>query len=141
MPDWTLTNENKVIAGYNCIMATTVFRGKKWIAWFAPDVPLPYGPWKLHGLPGLIMESSDVDGFYTMQVEKIEFVKDAIFEKDFKTLYSAKNNKPITYQKYLQDYYDYLENTRIEIMNKDNSYMPPTVRSSMDKELVFEWDK
>ena len=142
MPDWTITNESKVIAEYPCIKATTTFRGKKWIAWFAPQVPLSCGPWKLHGLPGLIMESSDVDGFYTMQVEKIEFVKDAIFEKDFKTLYSSKNNKPITYQKYLQDYNDYLENTRIEIMNeKKDIYMPLTVKSNMDKELVFEWDK
>jgi len=56
---WILTDSTKTIMGYTCQMAVSVFRGRRWIAWFAPDIPISDGPWKLSGLPGLIMEAYD----------------------------------------------------------------------------------
>ena len=41
---WQITDETKDIAGYNCSRAVTTFRGREWVAWFAPQIPLPYGP-------------------------------------------------------------------------------------------------
>ncbi|OYQ43251.1 hypothetical protein CHU92_03595 [Flavobacterium cyanobacteriorum] len=55
---WNITGETKDIAGFLCTKATTNYRGRVWTAWFAPDIPIPFGPWKLHGLPGLILEST-----------------------------------------------------------------------------------
>lgn len=56
---WILTDSTKTIMGYTCQMAVSVFRGRRWIAWFAPGIPISDGPWKLSGLPGLIMEAYD----------------------------------------------------------------------------------
>lgn len=59
---WQLEDEWKEILGMNCQKATTTFGGRDWEAWFSPDVPLPVGPWMLHGLPGLIVEARDSTG-------------------------------------------------------------------------------
>lgn len=53
---WNIINEFKEIAGHKVQKATTKFRGTDFEVWFTPDVPLPYGPIKLFGLPGVILE-------------------------------------------------------------------------------------
>ena len=57
---WRIKKETKKVQGLQCQKATANFRGRKYEAWFAIDVPVPFGPWKFHGLPGLIIELSDV---------------------------------------------------------------------------------
>lgn len=54
--EWKITNEQKLIESIKVTKATTHFRGRDYTAWFAPEIPIPLGPWKLNGLPGLIIE-------------------------------------------------------------------------------------
>lgn len=41
---WTITNDTMSIEGVSCLKATARFRGRNWIAWFAPDMPCPSMP-------------------------------------------------------------------------------------------------
>lgn len=36
--------------------------------WYAPGIPLGIGPWKLNGLPGLIVRADDADGTHHMEL-------------------------------------------------------------------------
>lgn len=61
--DWDImTDSTKNILGYECILAESDYHGRHWKAWFAPEIPVDAGPWKLLGLPGLIMEAIDSTG-------------------------------------------------------------------------------
>ncbi len=63
--DWEISDSTTVILGYECIMAVTDFHGRKWTAWFAPEIPVKNGPWKLDGLNGLILKAESEGGQYS----------------------------------------------------------------------------
>jgi GLPGLI family protein len=56
---WKITKDTSNIEGISCKKAVANFEGRNWIAWFAPDLPFQNGPWKLNGLPGLIISAWD----------------------------------------------------------------------------------
>ena len=65
-PDWQLIPDSTTtIIGYHCQLAKTNFKGRTWYAWFAEDIPLPEGPWKLIGLPGLTLKAYDENKEYS----------------------------------------------------------------------------
>ncbi len=71
--DWNIeTDSVKTILGYECILATTTYHGRQWSAWFAPEIPVNAGPWKLLGLSGLIMEAVDSTGQHHFTATGIE---------------------------------------------------------------------
>ena len=50
--EWEMTGEHGTVASFDCQKAECDFRGRRWEAWFAPEIPVSEGPWKLKGLPG-----------------------------------------------------------------------------------------
>lgn len=79
--DWQITDSIKTVLDYNCQQAVCRFRGREWIAWFTTDIPVVNGPWKLGGLPGLILEAYDQGNQYYFNIIGLE----------------KKNNKPILF--------------------------------------------
>lgn len=65
--DWELTDSVTTVLGYECQSARCSFRGREWTVFYTEDIPIMDGPWKLHGLPGLIMKASDKEGHYTFE--------------------------------------------------------------------------
>lgn len=72
---WRITDSTKTILDYPSQMAVSDFRGRKWIAWFAHDIPISDGPWKFSGLPGLIMEVYDSEKHFRFTLVGIEQVE------------------------------------------------------------------
>lgn len=65
--EWTITEDTLTVLGYPCLKATTTFRGRNYSAWFTLDIPVGEGPWKLYGLPGVILKAEDADGVFQFQ--------------------------------------------------------------------------
>lgn len=69
--EWTVEDSTRTIGNHLVQKATCSFRGRDYTAWFAPDIPSPYGPWKFHGLPGLILSVYDNDRQYEISVQRM----------------------------------------------------------------------
>lgn len=57
--NWQIEDSVKNINGYLCQKATGKSYGRNYIAWFCTDIPYSFGPRRLGGLPGLILEAYD----------------------------------------------------------------------------------
>jgi GLPGLI family protein len=55
--NWTILPDTLMINGYACRKACANVHGRQWTVWFAEELPMPYGPWLLRGLPGLILQA------------------------------------------------------------------------------------
>ncbi len=67
---WKLITETIEVNGYRLQKAETTFGGRNWTAWFANKVNLQEGPYKFHGLPGMIFIISDDQGHYSFNLLK-----------------------------------------------------------------------
>lgn len=70
--EWMLYPEHKRFGTYDCRRAMGKFRGREYEAWYAPEIPVPSGPFKLGGLPGLILEATSLDGKVKFMFEGLE---------------------------------------------------------------------
>lgn len=143
--EWSISDETKTIAGYPCIKATTTYRGRTWTAWYAPQIPVSFGPWKLHGLPGLILEATDSKNEITYKAVKVERqASSLLLTQDFKSLLPTKNSTPMPYERYLKERDEAFENLyrKLESQNPDATYS--NVEGSVPRtgpELKYEWEK
>ena len=72
-PLWQpVADSSAVILGYRCSLAVTTYKGRTWYAWYAEDIPLDAGPWKLGGLPGLILRAYDSQRHYVFDATGME---------------------------------------------------------------------
>jgi GLPGLI family protein len=120
-PQWELSNEKSEVAGYRCMKAQTVFLGRTWTAWFTPDIPVSDGPWKLCGLPGLILTAEDEEGDY--QFHCIEIVQ----PKEAPSIRLPKRNYlRVEKEKYLKELFLHYEDFQAYI-NKQGHKLPQPV--------------
>lgn len=111
IPDfnWIVVQDSvKNIAGYECNMATCSFRGRDYIAWFAPDVPVNAGPWKFRGLPGLILKVADRQGHYSWELDGIQECRKPIEFTNKKYVKTSFEKFIKTYKRYIEDPVGYI---------------------------------
>lgn len=82
---WTISEDSTAtVLGYECVMAESNYHGRHWKAWFAPEIPMPFGPWKLRGLPGLILKAEANGGFSFVAtgLERTDRIMSPMYRKD-----------------------------------------------------------
>lgn len=118
---WQIAGDRKKIGKFNCRKATANFRGRAYTAWFTEEIPVSAGPWKLFGLPGLILEATDSENMFRAYAKKI--------------VYPAAN--PISIvppdegkKMSVKEYAAFMDNAAREAMEKMKSKMPREIASS-----------
>ncbi len=135
--DWKLESETKLVSNYLCSKATTLFRGRKYIAWYCSDLPIQVGPWKFNNLPGAIFQIYDETNSFAWTIVKI--VKNV----DDTKLVVNKNLKQYT----LKEFIERDEISKNEIGNQ--AILKYTERGATiisesynrGREKKFEWEK
>jgi GLPGLI family protein len=98
-PDWQLVPDStKEILGYQCQMATTRFKGRQWTVWYTEDIPLDEGPWKLRGLPGLVLSAYDAKRQYVFEgagLEQVSTDQPVVIVKDKREKISQKDFRKV----------------------------------------------
>lgn len=69
---WELQDSVANICGHLCKSATGYFRGRTYYVFYAEDIPVSAGPWKLSGLPGLILHADVDDGKFTFHANRVD---------------------------------------------------------------------
>lgn len=70
--DWHISNDTASFGELHCQRATCHFKGRDYTAWFCPDLPVHVGPWKLNGLPGVIVEAYDTKKDVVFKFDRVE---------------------------------------------------------------------
>ena len=102
---WKTESDTTTILTYTCQKAITTFRGRKYTAWFAPEIPSNNGPWKFGGLPGLILKISDESNSYLFECIGIQQLEKPEPIKFYKLRYIALKRKELDkiYKRYFKD--------------------------------------
>lgn len=105
---WEILSEKKTIGEWPVQKATTEYLGRKWIAWFSTEIPIQDGPYKFHGLPGLIVSIEDADHDY-------QFVLNGIKNNVSIKKIDDVNAINLTYEKYKTQYIESIVDPNKEI--------------------------
>jgi GLPGLI family protein len=62
--EWELADDTLTINELFCQRAVGKLYGKSWTVWYTEEIPSSAGPWKLRGLPGLIVKAEDKEGIH-----------------------------------------------------------------------------
>lgn len=101
---WNLSNEFDELLNYKVQKATTEFGGRTWIAWFAKDIPIQDGPYKFHGLPGLILKIEDKTASHKFVLKGIKNTKSP-FEYPYRK--DEYREVKLGYEAYIKTYLQY----------------------------------
>lgn len=85
--NWLLKDDTLTVCGYLCYKSVCSFGGREWTAWYAPEINISDGPWKLYGLPGLILKAEDSTGTHSFEAVAIR--------QSTRPIYIAKNKLQI----------------------------------------------
>ena len=92
-PEWEIVSDTMTILSYLCQKATTRFKGRDFTAWFTPEIPRNEGPWKLCGLPGLILRAEDSQQYFVFEATGLFNA-----QPDEMIQYGADNHEPVSMQ-------------------------------------------
>lgn len=132
---WAMQPGSKEILGYHCQQASCTFRGRDYEAWFTTDIPVAVGPWKFHGLPGLILEVREKTGLYGFMATGLSMVTGRNMEIYDMKLRRIKRTRALRMEAMLhKDHGAYVEDYGIHFKQGNGAEHAPTPYFPMELE-------
>jgi len=103
---WQILKEKEKLENFEVQKATLDFAGRKWIAWFTPQVPIQDGPYKFHGLPGLILKIEDETKSHSFALKGIKSLSEDFI---YPEVNQSKKTIEIDQKKYIKLFKEYRE--------------------------------
>lgn len=121
-PEWTyIPDEIATVMDYHCHVATCNYGGRNWKVYYTNDIPVPYGPWKLNGVKGLVLKAEDSENNFIFEAVGLTQKPQPIIRYDW----SRKKMKKEDWKKFEQEMYKnagaFVRNTGARILIMDNS--------------------
>lgn len=136
---WKLENEFSTILNYDVQKATSEFGGRKWIAWFAKEIPIQYGPYKFKNLPGLILKVEDTNKNHIFELKGI---KNSVADFEYPKLNNYKEFN-LSYDQFVKKFKNYRKNPTADLIDQipDQRDANGNFRTSAQiiKELNDQW--
>lgn len=110
---WEMSDSTHEVLGYECVMATADFRGRHWKVWFAPEIPVVNGPWKLGGLPCLILLAETSDGLFSFTATGIQQV-----HKTIAPVYSPEKYEKVSRTELYKAMRNFIDNPMVRLIPK-----------------------
>lgn len=132
---WNILPETQKIENYNCQKATANFGGRIWEAWFSKDLPFTDGPYKFHGLPGLIVKLEDktkshqflLKGNRKLKAEDHSWDYILALQKEAKNEFQGVKVNTAQYKKLYMSYKnDPAKDIKLDLANPNNSMVVTT---------------
>lgn len=136
--DWDITSDTNTIHGYLSQKAICDFGGRRWEAWFTPEIPYSDGPYKFCGLPGLILKITDTQGHYSFNILTLKLNEHGTMVEfhDFDYIKTTKNE----FNKMVYDYNKNMLNI-LRDMEADASVAQRASRYAASKNNPIELDR
>lgn len=113
VPNWTILDEYRDIAGYKCQQAKASLYGRVWQVWFCPDIAVAEGPWLLKGLPGMVVQAEDDKRIFQFSLITIEYRKTPIIFVKSNYFKESRESVLRTKIRYYQNKTKYLQGTTV----------------------------
>ncbi|MDD3459145.1 MAG: GLPGLI family protein [Weeksellaceae bacterium] len=140
--DWKIENEYTQLMGMKVQKAITHFRGRDWTVWFASEIPLNIGPWKLGGLPGLILKAESDFHSYTAVYINLNEPQER-FPAEVKHFFDDKIPTAVSLYEAIEgenEFIKYLNSLSATDIPEGSVMIPNENIRQHDLEVVFEWE-
>ncbi|MCU4154576.1 GLPGLI family protein [Carboxylicivirga sp. A043] len=106
---WNEVGQRDTILGYPCKTAFAEFRGREYQAFYTTELPFTAAPWKLHGLPGVVLRVMTTDDVLVLEAQAVDITDNS------NIVYNPFSNyEAISYDDFCKHYKNY----RKEVIKK-----------------------
>ena len=143
--NWVILDEKENVGKYTAQKATTTFGGREWTAWFTTDLPFQDGPFKFHGLPGLIVKLEDKAGAHKFVLNGNKIIAEENKNSGVAGFRMSRNTISVNHDQFMKAYKNYVADPsrsyRQMFSGSSNSDVKViNVRTTMDGKEISQKD-